>query len=65
MIEFVKMSGFYHVEIDGLYRGRVKKIEDWTVRGTSIRWEATSKNGVYKGSGKTRKEAAEFLRAKS
>lgn len=60
-IEFIKMVGFYRVKIDGEYRGTVKKFEDWTVRGTSIRWQAQSKNGVYKGSALTRREAADLL----
>lgn len=60
-VEFVKMVGLYHVEIDGNYRGRVKRVEDWTARGTRIRWESYSKNGVFKGSGSTRNEAAQYL----
>lgn len=65
MVDFIKNgpSG-YHVEINGEYRGKVTRVEDWTIRGTRIRWQAESKNKVVKGSAPTRKEAAEFLKAK-
>lgn len=61
MIEFIKQPGFYHVEIDGVYRGRVRRVEDWTVRGTRVRWQAETKNGRVLGSAPTRKEAAQFF----
>lgn len=59
--KFVKMSGFYHVEICGRYAGKVSRIEDWTVRGKSVRWQA-EKMGKVVGNGKTRIEAARLLR---
>lgn len=62
MIKFIKASGKYRVEIDGAYRGHVKRVEDWTTRGDRIRWEAVSRGGIYKGSAATRNDAAMFLK---
>ncbi len=42
--------------------GSVRRMEDWTVRGTRVRWEAY-RTGNFIGSAPTRKEAASLLRA--
>lgn len=60
-VEFIKVHGLYHVEVRGLYAGKVRKFEDWTTRGSSVRWQAETKNGRVIGSGKTRGEAASLL----
>jgi hypothetical protein len=67
MVEFVRRHGTnsYRVEIDGRYVGSVRRVEDWTVRGTRVRWEATTRGGRFLGDGPTRKVAAQFLVAKS
>lgn len=63
MINFRKMTGHYQVEIDGIRRGNVKRVEHWTVRGNRISWDATDRRGVHKGSAPTRAQAAEYLKA--
>lgn len=64
-VKFIKADGKYRVEIDGVYRGHVKRVEDWTVRGSRIRWEAYSRGCTYLGSAPTRKMAAEYLRVRA
>lgn len=48
------------VYADDILIGTVKKVEHWTVRGTSVKWDAQRK-GRFVGSGNSRKEAAELL----
>ena len=57
---FDRKDGFQFVYADGKLVGRVKRIEDWTVRGTSVRWEAWAQ-GRYSSSEQTRKAAAATL----
>lgn len=57
---FERKDGFQFVRAGGKLVGRVKRIEDWTVRGTRVRWEAWSK-GCYISSEQTRKAAAALL----
>jgi hypothetical protein len=60
-VEFFRQEGFYRVEINGSYAGRVRRVEDWTVRGTRVRWEALTRRGVFLGDGPTRKQAVQWL----
>lgn len=59
-ITFEQKEGCQLVWIGTKLVGRVKRIEDWTVRGTSVRWEAWTKDR-YIGSESTRKAAAALL----
>ncbi len=51
---------FYSVSVEGKVIGGVLKQASWTNRGDHVFWEARA-NGVYVGSGATRKEAAKAL----
>lgn len=57
-----KATSAHFVYADDILIGSTKKVEDWTVRGSSVRWEAWRK-GKYVGSANTRKEAAELLQS--
>lgn len=50
----------YYVSTNGKIIGKVRKVERWVVRGTSIDWEAY-RAGKYVGSFKTRNEAGKWL----
>lgn len=62
MFTFTKTKSFagYVVYENGVRRGVIRKVENWTVRGTRIGWQAYYKNS-YKGECATRKEAVELL----
>lgn len=57
---YKRKDGFQVVYADDKLVGSVKRKEDWTVRGTRVRWEAWTK-GRYIGSDSTRKAAAALL----
>lgn len=55
-------AGNSEVFYDGVRIGVVRKREDWTVRGTRIRWEAWRKGKCITSDAFTRNEAVEALR---
>jgi hypothetical protein len=55
-------TGGFIVYLDGRFVGKVKKNENWTVRGTRIDWSAYIA-GRYIGTADTRKGAVALLTA--
>lgn len=53
-------TGGFIVRVDGRFVGKVKKNENWTVRGTRVDWSAYT-GGRYVGTENTRKAAAALL----
>lgn len=54
-------TGGFIVHVDGKYVGKVKKNENWTVRGTRIDWSAYSADRRYLGTVDTRKAAVALM----
>ena len=60
ILTFRKRGPAWAVYADGYLLGLARRVEDWTSRGNSVRWEASMKGRVV-GSAQTRGEAAALL----
>lgn len=54
-------NDYFVLSDEGSFLGFVRRVEDWTVRGTRVSWEAYLRHGKYLGRSESRKAAAAIL----